>query len=311
MSLFLWLTGIVLTAGGFLWRLREIEQKTAAAALEEAMSGTVQSRRPPASKVSKRTLQTAGAKVAGAEAPHGNTPSAMAYSLRRTERVLLRIPLEVSGTDADGNPLMERTHTQDINRNGASIALRDSLRPAGQVTIKNLRTRQSCRFRVCRATRDLPGGIREWAVECLDPAPNFWGVSFADSPEESGEERVGSLLECTTCHCREMANLTLPEYQTIARRTSLARYCVWCGMGREWKFANAEELAQAKPSEAPEVEGSVAGVDRRHEERRIARLPISIRHEDGREEFSITDNVSRNGLCCSANMNCKSASVSS
>jgi hypothetical protein len=308
MSLFLFLLGITLVAVGILWRLSEIEVRSTAGPPRVGTGRAAEAQRSSAPKFLPRTLKAAGAKVAGTEATYTTAPSAMAQRLRRSDRVLLRIPLEVSGTNLEGNTFTERTHTQDVNRNGASIVLRNSFLPGGQMTVKNLQTSQSCRFRACRASQDLPGGLREWGVECLDPAPNFWGITFAVSPEDASleEENVSSLLECTICHCRELAKVTLSEYRAIVQRTSSARFCVWCGTGTEWKFAIVEEGAGARASEAPkgqEVAASLGSVEEvRLEDRRIVRLPISIRHQDGREEFTITENVSSTGVCCAANM---------
>ena len=218
---------------------------------------------------------------------------------------MLKIPVEVSGTNLESKSFSERTHTQAINRNGASLIIQNSLPPDGQITVKNLQTGQSCRFRACRAIQDLPGGLREWGVECLDPAPNFWGISFPESTHEAyvEEETVGSLLECTTCHCREMAKLPLSEYRTMVQKISSVRHCAWCGAETDWKFAIlGEDVDATGPPGLKGQEVAVLRVKGQHEERRIARLPISIKHEDGREEFTIAGNVSRAGICCAAKM---------
>jgi len=288
--------------------LREIEERTMAGTPGRGTDVAAQARRSSASKSSKRAPIAAGAKVAEAEATHTTAPSAMAQGLRRSDRVLLKIPLEVSGTDLQGNSITERAHTQVINRNGASLVLRNAFRPDGQMTVKNLHTGQSCRFRACRVSQDIPGGLREWGVECLDPAPNFWGITFVESPQVPyvEEEGVGSLLECTMCHYREMTKLAVPEYRTVVQKTSLARHCTWCGKETEWKLAIVKEDLEATGPQALK-EGEVAfspasGAERPLEERRTARVPISIRHADGREELTITENLSRSGICCVANM---------
>ena len=292
MNLFIALLGVTMVAVGIFWRLRKIEvQAKAGATLGMARHRRgAQPRRPSASKASRQARKAAEAEGAEAEAPHETAPSAIGQAFRRGNRVLLRIPLEVSGTDLVGNPFTERTHTLNINRKGASFVLRNSLCPEAQMTVKNLQTGQSCRFRACRAKQDLPGGLSEWGVECVDPAPIFWGISFPEATVDPSaeEENIGSLLECTVCSYREMTQLTLSQYRTIVEETSLARYCSWCEEVTGWEFAVAVSL----PSDAEKC----------RKERRIARLPISIRHEDGREEFTIAENVSKSGVCFAANM---------
>ena len=275
MSAVLALLGVTLVVAGFLWRLREIEDRTTAGA---QVGGTGVAAQPRRSSASKRPPKVAGTKLTWAEAIQANAPSALAQSLRRSDRVLLKIPVEVSGTDLEGISFTERTRTQDINRNGASLVLRSSLLPGGQIMVKNIQTGQSCRFRARRAGQDLPGGGREWGVECLDPAPTFWGISFAESPSDPNaeEESVSSLLECPMCHCRELAKFPLSEYRTVVRRGSSTRHCVWCGIATEWKFAIVDEGAGARASSAPngQVEPALLGLgaEGRREERPIARL---------------------------------------
>jgi len=49
--------------------------------------------------------------------------------MRQSERVLLRVPIEVSGKGPDGNVFSEKAFTLVINRHGAQIRLRNALRP--------------------------------------------------------------------------------------------------------------------------------------------------------------------------------------
>jgi hypothetical protein len=239
------------------------------------------------------------------------TPSATALGRRRSDRVLIKIPIEVTGEDLEGNSFMELAHTMVINRNGASFVLPNAIMPGQEIMIKNLQTVQSCRFRACRGSKDLPGGLREWAVECLDPAPNFWRISFPGFPEKASptEETSACLLECVVCHYREMTRVTLSEYRSTVEQTSLARNCIWCGEQTEWKFAVIEDHGEATSSQdAQDWETAVSlasGVELRREERRIVQLAISIRHDDGREESTTTEDVSKSGIRCCANMSLK------
>ncbi len=97
---------------------------------------------------------------------------------RQSERVLLRIPVEVQGKGADGKPFSEKTFTLVVNRNGAQIALRNSPRPDDRITISNPLKRMSCPFRVVRRVVKSLGEGPEWGVECLEPEIDLWGISF-------------------------------------------------------------------------------------------------------------------------------------
>jgi hypothetical protein len=244
-----------------------------------------------------------------AEAPLAKTPEARdagaeARGRRRSDRVFIKIPIEVSGTDLAGNSFRELTHTLAINRNGASIVLTSSLPLQKQITVKNIQTGQSCIFQASRTYTVGPQGLREWAVECLEPAPNFWRISFPDWPEATSiEEGIGCLLECMVCQYREMTRVSLSEYRTI-EGASLARDCIWCGKQTQWRFADVQgEQTSSPDSQDWGTAASLSsGVELRREDRRIVQLPILIRDVQGREESTTTEDVSRSGLRCTADM---------
>jgi hypothetical protein len=125
---------------------------------------------------------------------------------RRTERVLLKIAIELSGKGADGQPFREQTFTLVINRHGAKISSKSPLQPGSEIIITNLERGVACPFRVIRRLIDDEGGSSEWGVECLDPESNFWGIVFPNAEKITPERGVvHALLECPACHSRELA----------------------------------------------------------------------------------------------------------
>jgi hypothetical protein len=303
----------VMLGVGTIWRLRQTKksaQTTEWAVLPIRGSGA-QPRQSRASRPPQQPLKTAEANVQLATTADATTPSAMAMGRRRSDRVLINIPIEVIGEDLAGNSFRERAHTMVINRNGASFVLPAAIMPGKEIIVKNLQTAQSCRFLACRGGKDLPGGLREWAVECLDPAPNFWRISFPELPEKNSvtEETSACLLECVVCHYREMTRVTLSEYRATVEQASLARNCIWCGKQTEWKFAVIEDNGEATSAQdAQDWQAAVSlasGVELRREERRIVQLPILIKHDDGRAESTTTEDVSKSGIRCCANMSLK------
>lgn len=102
---------------------------------------------------------------------------------RRSQRVLLRIPVQVIGRSPDRKPFSEMTHTAVVNAHGGLIYL--SLKVAvGQVIIlKNPETNEEQLCRVARADQ-APDGRIEVGLEFVKPAPNFWRVAFPPSDWE-------------------------------------------------------------------------------------------------------------------------------
>ncbi len=220
---------------------------------------------------------------------------------RRSERVLLRIPIEVEGTGPDGQPFKVQTFTLVINRHGARVSLKHLIRPDDRLTIRNLQTKMACPFRVVGRTSDSLGEGPEWGVECLEPEVNFWGIDFpskASAPPV--EEMIDALLECSKCSFRELAKLTLEQYRTLIDQSSLSRHCTQCDALTEWSFGFVEAEPEPLPAQSPPTSEpwvSAQNSERRATKRLTVKLPVRVRLEDGREEVTRTENLSKAGVC--------------
>ena len=226
---------------------------------------------------------------------------------RRSERVLLRIPIEVKGTDADGNPFTEKTFTLVINRHGARIALKTPLQSEARITITNRQRAMSSAFRVVGRTSKSLGEGPEWGVECLDPGVDFWGISFPEKvAAPAAQEVIDALVECVACGSRELAQLSLEEYRTVITRGLVRRGCPECGDTTEWRFgfaeAEPEEVIPTQPSASAAPSPAAAGAERRRAKRLTVKLPVRIRLQDGSEEVARTENLSRTGVCFSSTL---------
>jgi len=218
---------------------------------------------------------------------------------RRTERILLRIPVEVQGTGADGKPFREKTFTVAINRHGARIALNADVNPESRVTVTNLQNQLACPFRVVARVGKSLSEAPEWGMECLEPGLNFWGIFFPEKSQTPAErELIDSLLECSLCRSRELAQLTLEQYQTVTTHRSLSRGCGGCGAITEWAFAvvEAERPAKGQATENIPQPASAPPVEQRRAKRMTVKLPVRIRLE----EVGETENLSSSGICFSA-----------
>lgn len=212
----------------------------------------------------------------------------------------MRIPIEVRGTDVNGRSFSERTETVMINRNGARISLQNSLVPGERITIANLESDESCPFRVVERTATTYGNQAEWGVECLEPDRNFWGVCFPEMTTGAAPgEGIDVLLECTACHGRELAQISMDQYRELSSRSTLHRRCLKCGKPSAWEFGFAPVLLEEARSKAPaEVAAQLhGGTDRRRTKRFIGMLPLQLRNQNGKLETAHTENLSKLGLC--------------
>jgi len=90
----------------------------------------------------------------------------------------MRVPVEVWGTDADGNLLEESTHTGVIGVLGAMIWTSRMLQFGIEVEITNRFSKQSAKFRVAWVKDQQNGGLWETGLESLRPLDDFRGVRF-------------------------------------------------------------------------------------------------------------------------------------
>lgn len=218
---------------------------------------------------------------------------------RCSERVLLRIPIRVDGVDSDDRPgFREHTYTLMINRSGALIRLNQSVRPNDQIRITNLQSHLSRPFRVVAQTSDPLSDEAECAVECREPVSNFWGILFPQTLTASAAERVDALLQCSTCHLRELASLDLDAYRSLVARSSLTRPCPKCGTVAAWRFGFADAQAgDARASQLPASGAPSPQPERRRAERTTVKLPVRTRKEPGGEQVVKSENLSKTGVC--------------
>jgi len=96
---------------------------------------------------------------------------------RRSQRVLLRIPIVVIARDGDKQMAREESRTLVVNAHGGLISLNLHVR-VGQVII--LQNPESSEEQSCRVIRvnPAPEGRTEVGVEFVKPAPHFWRVAF-------------------------------------------------------------------------------------------------------------------------------------
>jgi PilZ domain len=232
------------------------------------------------------------------------SPLRIQVQRRHSERVLLRIPIEVKGKDSAGKMFKEVASTLVINRDGARITLKQAVRVNDRLTITNLRSQTSCPFRVVSQGGQSLGEGPEYGIECLERNLAFWGIEF---PDKSGakaakppeQEVVDALIECSVCRFRELAQLRMAQFRALSERSSLSRTCIKCNVATEWRFSSADgDGGKAASSPGPILEkASAGGAERRRTKRITVKLPVRIRLINGREEVTRTENLSKTGVC--------------
>ena len=96
---------------------------------------------------------------------------------RRSQRVLLSVPVSVSVQAPDKSPQTEDTSTMVVNAHGALLLLKMKVSIGQMLTLKNNKTQEEISCRVVFANQNAMGKS-EVGIEFLKPAPAFWRISF-------------------------------------------------------------------------------------------------------------------------------------
>jgi len=110
---------------------------------------------------------------------------------RRSQRILMQVPIRVRGKDAQGKDFEEYTETLAINAHGALVLLNARVTSGSIVQLRHNKTEeeQECHVAFLGPVRS---GRAEIGVEFSEPRPAFWRVAFppVDWSPKSPEART-------------------------------------------------------------------------------------------------------------------------
>jgi hypothetical protein len=96
---------------------------------------------------------------------------------RRSMRVLLSVPITVSGQGKDSRAFTEDTRTLVVNAHGALISLAAKVIAGQNITVSNNATRSRQECRVAYLGNPAAGKI-QMGIEFVEPSPTFWQIDF-------------------------------------------------------------------------------------------------------------------------------------
>ena len=105
---------------------------------------------------------------------------AASINQRRSQRILLAVPLLVTGVRTDGAPFSERTKTLVVSAQGGLIMLHEPVLSGQILTMTNVVTSENILCMVIDKNASATG-TPELGVEFAEPCPHFWRVSFPPS----------------------------------------------------------------------------------------------------------------------------------
>lgn len=225
---------------------------------------------------------------------------------RRSERLLLTIPIRVIGKDPSGDDFTEDTHTVVLSHAGARIALRHAVAADDTVRIINLENYNEADFRVVGPTLLKGAEVAEWGVECDEPRRNIWDIELS-APLGGEDWQAGAVLECRACRTQGFWPVTLMEVEVLNTTGAINRSCMKCKKTTYWTYADVSrrprKFAPTEPvAPAPKEAEAKKNIEKRREKRMGMKLPILVRNQKGEEEITKTENVSKGGAAVSLAM---------
>lgn len=218
---------------------------------------------------------------------------------RRSDRLMVRIPLHISGLTETGEAFDCRGHAVAVNRYGAHIRLERAVPAARKILLTNLENNLRGEFRIVKVLESSPAGQTAFGIEALGNYPTFWGIAFPSRPKKAGESR--GLLECQQCHSASLHALMLDEIEVLEFGGAVRKPCPSCGARTEWKFS-LDCARAALPEAEPEAPGGAHAAAEKQPPRRtvLMQRPVSIWTAAGDVELVQTENLSKDEIRCSS-----------
>src|SRR5229473_3194340 len=101
----------------------------------------------------------------------------LAANRRRSQRVLMTVPVRVSGKSAAGLPFEEETHTRAISAHGALILVSTQVWRGLRLSLSNIQTKAALECVVAHIGK-RPSDRTQVGLEFTLPNPMFWHVAF-------------------------------------------------------------------------------------------------------------------------------------
>ena len=228
----------------------------------------------------------------------------------RPERVYLRVPILVRGSDETRGLFSEVTSTINISRQGALISVRSSPRPGSLLEITDLSTQRMASFVVAFLGQPQDDGSRQCGVQIQDSSIDIWGIKFEDRPL-SHESLVAGLLMCLECGQRVFGYLSQTEYNGLSKDFNFQRFCDYCEAVTKWTVGLVEETAASStklqttedgPSKQLEGTPQLPFSERRRATRYALKVPLLVTSPKGSQETTATENISSTGLMFSSSI---------
>ncbi|HLY60246.1 MAG TPA: PilZ domain-containing protein [Terriglobia bacterium] len=222
-------------------------------------------------------------------------------SIRRSDRLALELPLQLSGTDCTGQGYIEQGSTQLLSRHGAKVVLNRKLLPNQELSLRCLSTGLAAEARVVGQVGRGPQGYF-YGVEFLDFYANPWKIDFPP-PAEFRQSVARAFLECARCKSRAVTYLSEIEAEIFEANRCLSRNCKTCnamGLWTEPDSLPAHKPVSERNSPEEHLQATLArwmnSMNERKEAKPNLRMAACVRSPEFGEDVMTTEEVSPTGF---------------
>jgi hypothetical protein len=113
---------------------------------------------------------------------------------RRSQRVVIDVPVTVSGMLLGGKDFVETTKTVTVNAHGGLITIAAKIDPQKAALLVHVKSGNKIQCRVAYR-KEIPGSRYEIGLEFANPSPTFWGISFPPEDWDSADRKKAELQD--------------------------------------------------------------------------------------------------------------------
>jgi len=222
--------------------------------------------------------------------------SAPGKNLRQSERVLLILPIRISGAGEYGKEFVEEGHTAVVSRQGATIVVDRDLRPGQNIKIQRIGTSKEAMARVVGQIIRGKAGL-QYGIALVGPNVNLWDISFP-AVRDADKAVLRALLRCVACGQLEVSYLNEFEADLFLYHRSIARTCERCGGWTTWTPPYGQFTPEPHgPMETGACHVLAPGTRNQRSHDRIQVDAVgSVRHQTLGAEVVLVGNLARGGL---------------
>lgn len=216
-------------------------------------------------------------------------------SIRQSDRVSFRMPLEASWLEPSGMVRSVPAQSLLVSRNGGVLLLAEKFSAGQEISLKRQLEGdgyKNARARIVAEIDRTPEGFL-YAIHILELQADFWDIEFP-APRDAEEALARLLMECSFCQRREVVYLNELELKSFESRKCVARICKLCDAPSIWVEALSElGAAETLTNQTSDDERLLP---RRNRTRVKARVLACIRRRGFQEEVAVCEDLSKGGI---------------